>query len=117
MASLKKINLGVFPAGEIPAPVEHTFQDESGVPIDMQGWVLLGLFIERDGEDLGVKEIEWADQSVGKVRYRWKAEDFFEPGSYEALFWVQNDPDTPSERLGSDLIVYSVVDGPGVTPT
>lgn len=117
MANLRQINLGVFPAGEIPAPIIHTYSDSMGVPIDISSWELLGLYIEHDGEDIGPLDIEFAtDGTNGAVLYRWTAEQFREPGKYRAIFWIQDLAVDPIQRLGSDLIVYEVKDAPGETP-
>lgn len=117
MANLRKISLGAFPAGEIPAPLVHTFLDDSSSPINISTWTLVGFHMEANGEDLGVKNISFHTNGTdGAVKYVWVAEDFFEPGKYETMFWIQNHPTTPTLRLASDLIVYEVKDAPGETP-
>jgi len=112
MASPKKINLGVFPAGEIPYDFDHTFLDSDKTPIDLTGWTV-NVEIEGPGVGpYGTGTMLISDPANGVTTYAWAAIDFTDFGKYEMLIWVTNG----TYQLGSDLITYEVYDGPGPTP-
>ena len=52
------------------------------------------------------------DGSDGVVEYTWTATDMAEPASYTAQLWVSNG----TNRYASDLIIFTVYDGPGSAP-
>lgn len=116
MASPTKDDLGVFAAGTIHFPFQHTFTDGTGTPIDLTGY-----FVETEWEgdlpNLGTGTIV-IDTPVteGRVIYTFVEADFSEAGNVKFLIWVRNDLTTPTIRLASDLIAYQVYDGPGATP-
>lgn len=112
MASPKKINLGVFAAGEIPFPVDHRFV-ASGAPINLTGFTAF-VYIEGPEGDVvpGTGNVTITDAVNGLVRYTWNEDDFLLAGSYKMLIWVDSD----DNRFASYLITYDVYDGPGPTP-
>lgn len=117
MASIKKINLGAFAAGEIPGPLLHTFLDKNGAAIDIDGWTVLGFFAESAGEEMLMgNNPTISDGPGGKVMYIWHPNDMQIAGEYTGLLWVQNALSGPSLRLASDRFVWTVEDGPGPTP-
>lgn len=117
MANLRKIQLGAFPAGEIPAPIEHQYLTYAREVIDISGWTVLGFFIEGpDGPHITVGPPAITDGPNGKVTYIWGPDDMQVSGEYSGLIWVQDTSTNPNLRLGSDLFVWSVKDGPGPTP-
>lgn len=117
MASLKKISLGAFAAGEIPVPISHTYLDGSSSAINISTWTLLGFYIRFPDGTEEIKSITFeTDGTDGKVRYDWEAADMTQLGKHTGLLWVADDPSTPATRLASDLFVWEVKDGPGPTP-
>lgn len=112
MASPKKINLGVFAAGELPYPVAHQFIADD-LPIDLSGFTA---FVNIEGPDetvtVGAGVVSIDNPSQGLVSYTWTEEDFQGVGKYRMLIWVQDG----TNRFASDLITYEAFDGPGPTP-
>lgn len=112
MANPKKLNLGVFAAGELPFPVAHQFL-VSDEPIDLTAFTA---FVNIEGPDetvtLGQGTVSIDDAANGLVSYTWTEEDFRGVGKYRMLIWVES----VANRFASDLIVYEVYDGPGPTP-
>ncbi len=114
MANPKKINLGVFAAGEIPFSLVHQYKDNDKNPIDMSsGWTV---FVEIEGPEedgaYGTGTVAFSDASTGRVKYDWDTADFLDFGKYRMLFWTTDG----TNRLASDLVVWEVYDGPGATP-
>jgi hypothetical protein len=117
MASPKKINLGVYAAGEIPASLVHVFKDNDKVPIPITGWTLKGFRIEGpEGSTAGLGSYDITDAPNGEVTYTWVEADMQLPGKFSGLMWIQNAPTNPTIRLASYLFVWEVYDGPGNTP-
>lgn len=115
MASIKKIQLGAFAAGEIPFPLEHEYETKDGQTIDISGWTVLGFYVEGpDGEFVMDSLPVISDGPGGIVTYTWGANDLQEPGDYSGLMWIRN-PGT-TLRFASDRFVWTVEDGPGPTP-
>ena len=116
MPTIKKISLGAFAAGEIPGPIVHTFLDKNGTAIDIDGWTVLGFYVEGPEGDVDMGNPTITDGPNGVVTYEWQADDLQVPGDYSGLLWVQNTVSNPSLRLASDRFVWTVEDGPGPTP-
>lgn len=113
MASPKKINLGVFAAGEIPYPIEHTFK-VNGVAIDLTVWSAF-VVIEGPNETgtYGAGQVLTDEADEGKITYVVAEADMQDTGKYRMLIWVEDGVN----RFASDLILFEVYDGPGPTPT
>ena len=116
MASPVKLDLGAFAAGEIPPILSHTFTDFDGVVIDLSSFTTVAMNIEAVPGvtgPLGGGSVAYAtDGTDGVLRYTWVADDMMEPSSYTAQMWVSNG----TNRFASDLILYTVYDGPGDAP-
>jgi hypothetical protein len=114
----RKIDLGVYAAGEIPAPLVHVFKDADKVAIPITGWTRKGFRITGpDGAPtLGIGVYETSDGANGEVTYTWVSDDMQTFGAYSGVMWVQNAPTNPTIRLASDLFVWEVYDAPGATP-
>lgn len=115
MASPKSQNLGVFPAGEIPVPVEQTFNDKDGQPINLTNFTP---DVKIEGPDetanyaTGTVEKD-ATPASGIVRYTWTGDEFIDVGKYEMILWIGDG----TYRFGSYLIKWEVYDAPGPLPT
>lgn len=117
MASPKKINLGVYAAGEIPASLVHVFKDSDKAPIPITGWTLKGFRITGpDGATVGTGTYSFNDAPNGSVTYEWVSDDMQSIGKYQGVMWIQNASSSPTIRLASDLFVWEVYDAPGLTP-
>ena len=116
MAVPVKIDLGAFAAGEIPPVLSHTFTDFNGAVVDLSSFSTLAMNIESIPQvtgPLGTGTIDFeTDGSDGVVLYIWTANDMAEDSSYTAQMWVSSG----LNAYASDLILYTVYDGPGVAP-
>jgi hypothetical protein len=116
----RKIDLGVFMAGEIPFPIDHIYKRRDKTIIDISGWTLVGFSIEGpDGSaNLGSGTFTFTgDGSDGSVTYNWIEDDLQTFGKYEGTMWIQNLPSAATRRLASDLFAWEVYDGPLATPS
>lgn len=116
MATIKKISLGAFAAGEIPGPLVHTFKDKNDVEINIDGWIVLGFFVEGPEGLMTMSNPQITDGPNGEVTYIWQAADMQAAGEYSGLLWIQNTVSDPTLRLASYRFVWTVEDGPGPTP-
>jgi hypothetical protein len=119
MAKPDTVELGAFAAGEIPPPFTHTFVDLNGLPIDISGFTVfqmnIEIFPDTPGLALGSNPLGFqGDGTDGKVIYYWTIDDMRTPGDYQAQAWV-GEVGTPF-RFASDLLKYTVYDGPGEAP-
>lgn len=116
MAKEPQFDLGQFAAGEIPAPLRHTFRDFLGEPLVLTGFSVVTMQIEAIpgvAGPIGDGVVSIVDAGNGVVQYQWSATDMLEASSYRAQLWVW---DTAMRRYASDVFVYEVYDGPGVAP-
>lgn len=116
MALPQKDDLGAFPAGTIPPDLEVTFTDYNGNPLNIAAFSARQMNIEvipPSGGVLGGGLVPFVtDGSDGKVKYVWQGPDMATPGDYQAQIWISDGV----KKLASDLIVYTVYDGPGTAP-
>jgi hypothetical protein len=116
MATPTKIDLGAFAAGEIPPRLTHTYYDFTGVIVDISTFATRAMNIEAVPAvtgPLGTGTVDFVtDGTDGAVEYIWTTTDMAEPGSYSAQIWVSNG----TNRYASDLILFTVYDGPGDAP-
>ena len=116
MATPVKIDLGAFAAGEIPPVLSHTFRDFDGNVIDISTFSVKSMNIEAIPTvtgPLGTGVVDFASGGVdGVLTYIWVADDMAEPSGYTAQLWVSNGVNA----YASDLILYTVYDGPGTAP-
>lgn len=115
MAAPTRIDLGAFAAGEIPPPLEVTFTDYDGNALPLTGFTTLAMNIEAIpvvSVTLGTGSIAVTDAANGIVEYTWVEDDMIEPSDYTAQVWVSNG----LNRYASDLLIYTVYDGPGDAP-
>src|SRR6056300_64830 len=110
MATVSKIDLGAFAAGEIPPTLSMTFTDFNENAVDLQTFSTFAMNMETIPGvtgPLGGGAIAFAtDGSDGVVEYTWTATDMAEPASYTAQLWVSNG----TNRYASDLIIFTVYD-------
>lgn len=112
-----KVLIGAFAQGEIPVPITHTFFDFNEEPIDISAFATRAMRIEGvpdPGVSLGTNPVDFlTDGTDGKIVYQWTDEDMAHVGDFEAQMWVYDG----ILRFASDLILYSVYDGPGEAPS
>lgn len=115
MASPTKIDLGAFAEGEIPPPLAHQYLDFDGNPVNLTGFATLQMNIEAVPPvtaTLGTGTITVTDAANGIVQYTWVGDDMAEASGYTAQMWVSNG----TNKYASDLVTYTVYDGPGSAP-
>ena len=108
-----RTRLGPFYKGEVPFPLQITFQDADAVVIDISAFTG-DVVIERvDGGSvtgIGTGAISFAtDGTDGKIEYAWVAADFTEIGRYRLQMWVDNSVNT----LASEIYEFDVLSGTG----
>lgn len=114
MACEQPIQLGVFTAGEKPAPLTYTYTDFNGVVIDLTGYS--GKFVWR--EQTSPASLATTGNAVisapatGKVTYTWTGQEFQNPGKYLGQFWVGN----ATNRWASVQIRWTVQASVGPVP-
>jgi hypothetical protein len=117
MASPTTDDLGIFAAGTIHYPFQHTFTDGNGTAIDLTGWYVDSEW-EGDLDNLGSGSLVIdSPETEGRVIYTFVQDDMDAEGKVEFLIWVRNHDTNPTVRLASDRIRYRVYDGPGDTPS
>jgi hypothetical protein len=107
------ITIGPYVVGEIPAPLEYTFLESDGSPIDLTGYT--ARFVVRP-VDSGISVTYNAavtNPTGGVVTYTWGGTEFADPGPHWAQFWVGNS----TNRFASLRLEYSVQDSVGAVPT
>lgn len=105
-----RVDLGYFAAGEVPPPIEVTFE-EDGVGIDLTGYTVTTT-MEGPGVSSPSGTTTLQDAAAGIVRYTPTEDDTAVPGEYGIIIWAENAP----IRYASKLLVWQIYDGPGVTP-
>jgi hypothetical protein len=116
MATPNKIDLGAFAEGEVPPVLAHIFTDFDNNPVDISSFTTIQMNIEAvppvtgplGGGTIGFQ----GDGTDGVVEYYWSATDMAGAASYTAQVWVSNGVN----KYASDLILYTVYDGPGSAP-
>lgn len=116
MAAPIKIDLGAFAAGEVPPILSHTFRDFDGVLVDISTFATQSMNIEAVPAvtgPLGTGNVAFdTDGTDGVLNYTWVVDDMAEPSGYTSQLWVSNG----TNWYASDLIIYTVYDGPGSAP-
>jgi hypothetical protein len=109
--------LGAFAAGEVPPPLEITFNNFDDDPVDLTGFINLQMNIEEElgtgAGDIGKGTVQLTDAPAGKFEYTWKRADMLLVGEYTAQGWVDNG----TNYYASDLYTYTVYDGPEEPPS
>ena len=101
-------DLGVFPKGEIPDPLQVSFKDANGDAIDLSsGFTAKASIknIEGTATGLGTGDLS-APDAVGLVTYTWVAADFATEGTYIIQLWVNSVG--AGVRYASEAFYYAV---------
>ena len=99
------IEIGPYVVGEVPIPIEYTYVDSAGAPINLVGYTAVFQRGEIDGAFVNaVTQIAAiTDAANGKVTYTWTAADFLHPGRFGGMFFVGNG----TNRYASWLITWT----------
>lgn len=99
------IEIGPYVVGEIPIPLEYTFVDSDGVPLNLTGFAVRFQRGEIDGGFVNATTVnaDLTDGPAGKVTYEWVAGDFPHPGRFGGMFFVGNG----TNRYASWLITWT----------
>lgn len=105
------IRLGVFTVGEKPAPLQYSFTDFDGVPINLTGYTATFLWQQIGGSgQTGAATV--VTPLTGKAEHVWTGAEFLVPGQYVGQFWVGNG----TNRWASVKIRWTVQAGIGNIP-
>lgn len=112
------VAIGPFVVGEIPAPLEYQFLSNTGIALDITGFIAKFQWAARSNtEDPFIngatEDATISDPLNGLVRYTWDGDEFLAPGRYVGMFWVGNNV----VRYASVLITWTTclsVDTPPV---
>lgn len=102
--------------GEVPPPLEYQFLDADGNPIDLTGFLVATFqwspYVQGQFVDPHVDGASVTTPLDGRVTYVWDGQEFSSPGSYAAMFFV-NDGTT---QYASILIYWHVCLAVGTPP-
>jgi len=79
-----------FVIGEIEPPLEYTFLDQAGVPINLLNYAAKVTIKEEYGAPLGPLNASVTNSAGGVVTYVWTGTEYPTPGHYLAEIWVGN---------------------------
>lgn len=99
------VEIGPYVVGEIPIPLEYTYVDSDGVPINLTGFTAVFQRGEVDGAFVNAvtQSAAVTDAIGGKVTYTWNTTDFPHPGRFGGMFFVGNG----TNRYASWLITWT----------
>jgi len=107
------ITIGPYVVGEKPAPLEYTFLESDGTPLNLTGYT--AKFVVRPVDDpAAVTEVDASvtDPTGGTVTYTWSGTELSTPGDHWAEFWVGNN----TNRYASLRMTCSVRQSLGPVP-
>lgn len=86
------IEIGPYVVGEIPVPLEYTFVDSDGIPLNLTGYTVRFQRGEIDGGFVNAVTVNatLTNGPAGQVTYTWVAADFPHPGRFGGMFFVGN---------------------------
>jgi hypothetical protein len=105
------LDLGGFVQGEVPAPLEYTFLDSDGVPLNLTGFTAKFTWRAVPGTPTEASA-SVSNPTGGKATYIWTGPEFAVPGPHIAEMWVGN----LTNRWASVRIVYTVRVPVGAVP-
>lgn len=107
------ITIGPYVTGEIPSPLQYTFLESDGSPINLTGYT--AKFVTRPVDDESAMATYTASVSsptAGEVTYTWDGTEITTPGRHWAQIWVGN----TTNRFASLRLDYSVQASVGPVP-
>lgn len=109
------VEIGPYVVGEIPIPLEYTYVDAGGAPINLTGYTAVFQRGEIDGAFVNAvtQNATVSDAVGGKVTYVWTAADFPHPGRFGGMFFVGNG----TNRYASWLITWTTCASVDVPPS
>jgi hypothetical protein len=114
MADPSPIELGTLIEGEIPDPLEYSFQDWQGKPLPLPPpYTAVFQWRERHASSPSQRAAAVSDTAQGEVTYVWDGSEFASPGHYRGHVWAGNGG---VNRYASVPITWTVACGLGTTP-
>jgi hypothetical protein len=111
----EEIAIGPYVVGEKPSPLEYTFLDSLGAPMDLSGYT--AKFVVRLTDDpqgsASTHTAVVSDPTQGAVTYTWDGTELVSQGMHWAEFWVGN----TTQRYASLRLVFSVRQSVGPIPS
>lgn len=109
--SSDEVAIGPYVVGEKPPPLEYSFLDSNGAPIDLSGYSAEFVYKEADSAAITVGAAV-STPGTGTVEYVWIGTEFANAGSYRAEFWTGNG----TNRYASLILVFQVRSSIGPVP-
>lgn len=106
-----EITCGPYVVGEKPPPLEYSFLDSNGAPIDLAGYQAKFVYKEADSPSSTVNATV-SQPAFGTVEYVWDGTEFATAGHYQAEFWAGNG----TNRYASLILVFQVRGSIGPVP-
>lgn len=108
------ITIGPYVVGEIQSPLQYTFLESDGSPMNLTGYT--AKFVTRPVDDESAVATYAASVSAplaGEVTYAWTGAEILTPGRHWAQIWVGN----TTNRFASLRMDYSVQASVGPVPS
>jgi hypothetical protein len=107
-----RITVGPYVVGEIPAPLEYTFQESDGSAMDLTGYTAKFLVRPSDGGPAVELDATVSTPLAGQVTYTWDGTELEQPGPHWAQIWVGDG----TNRFASLRLEFSVRASVGPVP-
>ena len=107
------IILGPYVVGEEPAPLDYTFLDSAGAPLDLTGYTAAFRCREKFTDGVFSAAAAIPTGTDGLVEYTWSGSEFPTSGHYFAELWAGNG----TNRFASLRIQFDVAASVGDAPT
>lgn len=111
-SATQSVQAGPYVVGEKPPPLQYTFLDSTGSPIDLTGYTAKFVVREQYGPATTFTATV-VNPSGGVVQYAWSSSEFPTSGSYLSEFWAGNGV----VRYASILIKFDVRTAVGPVPS
>lgn len=112
--SSDSITIGPYVVGEIQSPLQYTFLDSGGTPMNLTGYT--AKFVTRPVDDdsaVATYTAQVSNPTAGEVTYAWDGTEIVTPGRHWAELWVGN----TTNRYASLRLEYSVRASVGPVPS
>lgn len=107
-----RTSIGPYVVGEIPSPLEYTFLEADGSPMDLTGYTAKYVVRPVDSDISVSYTASVTNPANGEVTYTWDGTELSEPGLHWSEFWVGNSVN----RYASLRLEYSVRASVGAVP-
>ena len=107
-----RIVIGPYVVGEIPSPLEYSFLDSAGQPINLTGYTAKLVVRPTDSNTPASYGATVSAPLAGTVTYTWDGTELAQPGPHWAEVWVGNG----TNRFASLRLEFTVRGPVGAVP-